>query len=337
VKTLSYILIVVPVMPYFMCEKCRKEYELEPGEQPSDYQCECGGSLRLTDNIDEKTDSTITPFYCAYCGAENEDKTTFCKDCGKRIKPEEKKSGITSLINWKAIILGGFAFFVLFVSLLVLFFIIQNEYIFIASLVAVPLLSGILTGYISGNEYSGGILNSAILGMLLSIIFGLIMGGIVGILAFLLVFLIFGVIGGAIGVYYRKKRDQHISEDDSYYVKNENLVYAKWMFLIFPGTVMILGCLGSFWYSKSYVDIYYGTLGIMAIIMGFSIEDYRIIIVPFTYFVVLVCVNIFQWFILIYILLIGQVDVTNKPFFLIPALVTTTLLFQIVSRKQIIR
>ena len=27
------------------CEKCEKEYQLNPNEKPSDFQCECGGEL----------------------------------------------------------------------------------------------------------------------------------------------------------------------------------------------------------------------------------------------------------------------------------------------------
>jgi len=27
------------------CEKCKKEYQLESNEKPSDFQCECGGEL----------------------------------------------------------------------------------------------------------------------------------------------------------------------------------------------------------------------------------------------------------------------------------------------------
>jgi hypothetical protein len=28
------------------CKECGKEYQLKPGENPEDYQCECGGRLR---------------------------------------------------------------------------------------------------------------------------------------------------------------------------------------------------------------------------------------------------------------------------------------------------
>jgi len=36
-------------MPIAKCEKCRKEYELNPNENSSDFQCECGGELSLKD------------------------------------------------------------------------------------------------------------------------------------------------------------------------------------------------------------------------------------------------------------------------------------------------
>jgi len=32
------------------CKECGKEYELDRGENPSDYQCECGGKLNYNEN-----------------------------------------------------------------------------------------------------------------------------------------------------------------------------------------------------------------------------------------------------------------------------------------------
>ena len=36
------------------CEKCSPEYELDKGETPSEYQCECGGNLVVSPQVQKE-------------------------------------------------------------------------------------------------------------------------------------------------------------------------------------------------------------------------------------------------------------------------------------------
>lgn len=160
------------------CEKCKKEYQLESNEKPSDFQCECGGGL---DNVNELS------------------------------KPKENETGISKLINWKAIIVGAVSYFLLMLVVIVVSFEIYNadntsllEYVFMMS------ISGIITGYISGKEYLSGITNSLIIVVSYSIIMGLF-GGLIAGFGWLIGLTVFGVIGGLIGVViYRKYNNYNL-------------------------------------------------------------------------------------------------------------------------------
>ncbi|MDP3014441.1 MAG: hypothetical protein Q8M92_09380, partial [Candidatus Subteraquimicrobiales bacterium] len=43
-----------PINGYLVCDKCKGYYELQEGENPSDYDldCDCGGKIRYSKNID---------------------------------------------------------------------------------------------------------------------------------------------------------------------------------------------------------------------------------------------------------------------------------------------
>jgi VIT1/CCC1 family predicted Fe2+/Mn2+ transporter len=113
--------------------------------------------------------------YCSYCGIENEDNATFCQNCGTRIKPEDEKSGIRKLINWKAILVGGMLWLVLVIILLSVYTLLEsnNTTLLGFSVCFVQIISGIVVGYISGKEYSAGILNVIVLGIFFAIIIGI--------------------------------------------------------------------------------------------------------------------------------------------------------------------
>jgi hypothetical protein len=101
----------------------------------------------------------------------------------------------------------------------------------------------------------------------------------------------------------------------------------KWI-LVFSGFVLILMFLARYFESKSPLDLFYLTMGILAIIWGFHVKD------EFkgtaTYFVAISCVNIAQWLILVYILFISKIYVTNDLFTLALApIVTISLIIQI--------
>lgn len=99
----------------------------------------------------------------------------------------------------------------------------------------------------------------------------------------------------------------------------------KWI-LIFVGFVFILIFLGRYFESKSPLDLFYLTIGMLAIIWGFYVkEDFK---GTSTYFVAILCVNIIQWLILIYILFISP-DVTDLLILALAPIVTLSLIFQI--------
>jgi hypothetical protein len=102
------------------------------------------------------------------------------------------------------------------------------------------------------------------------------------------------------------------------------------LILMFIGFAIIFGCLASFLQSKSPLDIFLITVGMMTAIFAFYIEGEKVV-VAVNYFVAMFCVNIFQWFILIYIFFINPVYITKIFFyFLVGALLLTiTLIIQI--------
>lgn len=99
----------------------------------------------------------------------------------------------------------------------------------------------------------------------------------------------------------------------------------KWI-LLFSGFVIIVMFLGRYFESKSPLDLFYLTMGILVIIWGFYVKD------EFkgtaTYFVAISCVNIVQWLILIYILNINR-DVADLFTLALAPVVTITLIIQI--------
>ena len=124
------------------------------------------------------------------------------------------------------------------------------------------------------------------------------------------------------------------SKDDFEVNKDNNLM--KLTSIIIGGGITLVGIIG-FLFTKSYSAVSLGTLGIMLIILGLTYKGYKIFIVPFTYFVVLFFVNLFQWVMLIYILFFSQINLTNgQSIILIAPLATTAVLIQIISKKQLL-
>jgi len=64
------------------CNLCGKEYELEDGENPSDYQCECGGNLspeiKKSTIARKKKEVEI----CKNCGNKLPENSSVCPKCG---------------------------------------------------------------------------------------------------------------------------------------------------------------------------------------------------------------------------------------------------------------
>lgn len=73
------------------CRECGKEYELEDDENPSDYQCECGGDLVYLENVEGDYDDTVEEekeieHTCPHCGAMVPEDAKICKSCHKVLK-----------------------------------------------------------------------------------------------------------------------------------------------------------------------------------------------------------------------------------------------------------
>jgi len=154
--------------------------------------------------------------YCSKCGKENEDNALFCQNCGTRIKPKENKKDISKLINYKAILIGALVFFVLLVLIAVIILASGTINMSGFPVLAIILLgfamiiTGIITSFISGKEYSSGIINTIIISILYSILFGLV-SGLYALFGGLVLFIVFGVIGSLIGVLiYRKYNNYNL-------------------------------------------------------------------------------------------------------------------------------
>lgn len=68
------------------CKECGKEYDLKKGERVSDFQCECGGKLRV---IPPKPDYDITKkkkevklSKCPICQHDLSPNAVTCQNCG---------------------------------------------------------------------------------------------------------------------------------------------------------------------------------------------------------------------------------------------------------------
>lgn len=105
--------------------------------------------------------------------------------------------------------------------------------------------------------------------------------------------------------------------------------------LISIGLVTITILLAFFLQSRSPLDLFYVTLGMIFVILGFFIDGERGNL-PLSYFVAMIGVNLFQWLILIYIFFMDPVYVTETFLYLlfISFLFTIGIIIQIRRNKQ---
>lgn len=73
---------------YLVCGSCGGYYELKPEESPDDFdlECECGGELIYSENLEETKEYFTEPettIKCPHCGTQNPDYANFCQECGK--------------------------------------------------------------------------------------------------------------------------------------------------------------------------------------------------------------------------------------------------------------
>jgi len=84
------------------CRECGKEYALSDNENPSNFACECGGTLSPKIKRVPKEAIKETK-YCSNCASEIDVKAEICPNCGVRQQvskryQQEEKSLILSLI-----------------------------------------------------------------------------------------------------------------------------------------------------------------------------------------------------------------------------------------------
>ncbi len=78
------------VMVNAKCNSCSQEYQLETGENPSDFQCECGGELNYSEQferIEEDSNDAKTSVKCPYCGEKTPADKKICTSCNKFLRP----------------------------------------------------------------------------------------------------------------------------------------------------------------------------------------------------------------------------------------------------------
>lgn len=146
--------------------------------------------------------------YCPECGAENIENAVYCQKCGEKIKLEPEKSGISKLINLRAVIFGGITAWVLiFLSGLVSNILNLTSDTTLGLIFLSQFISSIVSGYIYGRKFLDGILSGVIVGSSLAIIFGLIYFNVYVFIGAIVLLPISGIIGGVLGVLmYRRTK-----------------------------------------------------------------------------------------------------------------------------------
>jgi predicted RNA-binding Zn-ribbon protein involved in translation (DUF1610 family) len=66
------------------CVECGKEFEIEEGESPFDFQCECGGSLSPEIEIKSTVRKNKEAGICKNCGTLLVEHANTCPKCGFR-------------------------------------------------------------------------------------------------------------------------------------------------------------------------------------------------------------------------------------------------------------
>lgn len=87
------------------CRECGKEYALSEDEKPSNFLCECGGSLtptiKRTSEVEKKEEAET----CKNCGNKLPENAKFCPECGfgdPEIKETKYCTNCASKIDAKA-------------------------------------------------------------------------------------------------------------------------------------------------------------------------------------------------------------------------------------------
>jgi len=208
------------------CDSCAQEYQLGTGENPADFQCECGGELNYSKQLEQieedsnEPESTVT---CPYCGAETPRDKKICMTCHKFLKSistyqksdksypgylstsKSTKSIINLDLKWEIVGIG-------FASTVMLG--IVGAFIFgPLGLILAAAMGGFIATFLGAENTGEGALYGGLSGALGMLVFGIIVSimmapdllsymsafGLFVLLLFLIILLIIGGICGLIG------------------------------------------------------------------------------------------------------------------------------------------
>jgi len=196
-------------MSYLVCDKCGGYYELQSGESPNDFdaRCECGGTLKYVQDLNDVDDSQKL---CPSCGKENVKSSKKCVFCGETLKGYKNHKKI----KWSYVKYGVFisSLITLSGSLTLQHVTLNHDIGFIMtviSLILSPFIGAFIASY-SSNTYKNGLLNGLLSIFLITIL--ILFYDVIFLkpqpLDFYSIepmfFLMFGPIGSLIGVFVKK-------------------------------------------------------------------------------------------------------------------------------------
>lgn len=164
------------------CKECGKEYELNSGDNPGNFQCDCGGNLEYKiETTTKKRMKTVSDFK----EANNEySKVKSNKSYNKDFKRLKKFiEDVNKAINPLAFIIGlGVSVVVLIIAsmifgaLLVITGIDSIMFYGTITLVTMTLIGSLVTGFLGSHHLDEGVINGTLLSLILLIGMGLIIG-----------------------------------------------------------------------------------------------------------------------------------------------------------------
>jgi hypothetical protein len=166
------------------CKECGKEYQLKSSDNPSDFQCDCGGYLEYKiETTSKKQTKGVSDFRKTIDNSSkkkykskksyNEDfkkLRKFIEDINKSINPLALVAGL--VVSIIVLIIASF----IFGALLVITGIDSIIFYGTITLVTMTLIGGIVTSFLGSHHLNEGAINGTILSILLLIGMGLIVG-----------------------------------------------------------------------------------------------------------------------------------------------------------------
>jgi hypothetical protein len=280
-------------MAYIVCEKCGGYYELKEGESPDDFDsCACGGNLKYVPNFNPNVDIESNQFV--------EDNIADVSKKNVRLENNNRNLKIILISIGLATITILLAIYLQSKSPLDLFSVTVGMVIVIAGF------------YIDGERGNLPVsyfvaVSGVNLFQWLIFIYIFFMDPVYvteNFLYFLLLALMFTI---AIIIQIRRNQQKfngnhEASHEDKTSTDNKESMWSdKWkIFYIFVGSLITIVCLTSFLFSKSSLDLYGSSIGMISIIYGFYREDEKFNVTKNSSLTIFAVITV-QWLILFYI------------------------------------